>query len=116
MSGSRMSGSGGGSSSGSIQHKAASSIDLEALIHRSENAKKDNNIRLKERMLRWKKYKIPRSYARIVEQVVDTYLKPTTTLYEVLRVPKKATDEEIRRAYRTMVFDLHPGKYSLVSV
>lgn len=34
----------------------------------------------------------------------------TTGLYRILQIPKKATEEEIKRAYRRLALQYHPDK------
>lgn len=64
----------------------------------------------KERALRWAGYQLPREVARPVERTLELYEDDSTSLYDVLRLPLWAAEDEVRRAYRSLVFDLHPDR------
>lgn len=144
---------GGNSGTSSNNGSGGSHSTLNDLIHKStdgsgsnlsiqekiQQAKMQSIQQQKEKNERYKRHKITRQYARIVEQIINTYNDPTTTLYEVLGVTSAAGgggvgsitssssgsiavsgrkvrdtraihDDDIRRAYRHMVFAVHPGR------
>lgn len=64
----------------------------------------------KERAHRWAGFQLPREISRPVERTMEIYEDDSTSLYDVLRLPLSAGEEDIRRAYRSLVFDVHPDR------
>jgi curved DNA-binding protein CbpA len=53
---------------------------------------------------------VPREFARPVEVILRVYEDEKTDLYDVLAVPRGATDVVIKKAYRTAALSVHPDK------
>lgn len=61
--------------------------------------------------LRRARYVIPRQLAAPVERIVATYDDVRADLYSVLGVPRSADDFALKRQYRALALQVHPGKF-----
>lgn len=62
--------------------------------------------------LRRARYVVPRHLAAPVERIVATYDDVRADLYTVLGVPRSADDFALKRQYRALALQVHPGKLS----
>lgn len=60
--------------------------------------------------LRRARYVVPRHLAAPVERIVATYDDVRADLYSVLGVPRSADDFALKRQYRALALQVHPGK------
>ena len=109
--GSGVSGSGMGGGLGSDKMR-----NLENLINpnvRNKMSEQDDRKaeQTKEQQQRRLRAKIPRSFARPVEQVLGVYNDASTNLYNVLGVGRTADEVALKKAYRNLALVLHPGVY-----
>lgn len=58
---------------------------------------------------------ISRKFARPVEAVLKVYSSQSTDLYDVLRVTRRASDADLKKAYRALALMVHPGTALLAS-
>jgi hypothetical protein len=63
-----------------------------------------------EQAQRWARSKVPRNFARPVEVVLNVYNNEKSTLYDVLKVSRKASDLTLKKAYRGQALMVHPDK------
>lgn len=73
-------------------------------------AEKQQSDREHEKYERQTRFKIPRRYAAPVERIISTYDDPKSDLYMVLKVPNTADEFTLKRQYRTLALQIHPGK------
>lgn len=72
--------------------------------------------RYQAKIARINKYRVPRKYARVVEKTLAVYNDDSTSLYDVLGIRISASEDEIKRAYRSLAFALHPGIHTTLSI
>lgn len=77
-------------------------------------AEKQQSDREQEKYERQSRFKIPRRFAAPVERVISTYDDAKTDLYMVLKVSHTADEFTLKRQYRTLALQIHPGKLYFV--
>jgi hypothetical protein len=64
-----------------------------------------------ERIERYKRFSISRKYAKPVEKILNIYNNPHTDLYMVLNVKRDVSDAVLKKNYRLIAMNIHPGLF-----
>lgn len=87
-----------------LESRLSENVRINMAYAEQQQAERDQ-----ERIARHTRFVIPRKYAAPVERIVTSYDDVHTDLYMVLDVSRTADEFALKKQYRTLALQIHPG-------